>query len=274
MTPDDWRYPGERPMLVGTLVVIGIILAVLVPFTLGAILFAAAATLALALFRVYLFGYQVRRRGRPADQIPRLAPLVEACRARLGLDPGDIQVYVIESDARNAFAIGVRRPFAVAVYTGLLDALDDDELAYVIGHELGHVRFRHTRSLALVGHLGQAGSGIFGAALQRVVFLGWSRTAEYSADRAGLVACGQLHAALSALLKVGLPPARLHGADVGALVRAVEARFREEDVGFAASARALARTHPMLEQRLDHLVDFAHSELGRAAVTRAQPLAG
>lgn len=34
----------------------------------------------------------------------------------------------------------------VRVYSGLMDIMDDDELLAVIGHEIGHVKYRHTLS--------------------------------------------------------------------------------------------------------------------------------
>lgn len=53
------------------------------------------------------------------------------------------KVYTINQSQPNAFATG-RNPnhAAVAVTTGLLDIMDDNELSAVIGHELGHVKHR------------------------------------------------------------------------------------------------------------------------------------
>jgi Zn-dependent protease with chaperone function len=56
--------------------------------------------------------------------------------------PGSLRVHVVETDEWNAMAMGNG---AVWVYTGLLDDLDDDEVAIVIGHELAHYTHEHTR---------------------------------------------------------------------------------------------------------------------------------
>jgi len=58
------------------------------------------------------------------------------------LSPEDVRVYVIENKEWNAFAMG---NFAIYVFSGLLDDLDDDEVAIVLGHELTHATHEHTR---------------------------------------------------------------------------------------------------------------------------------
>lgn len=58
------------------------------------------------------------------------------------------KVNVVDDPQLNAFASGIDKDsYTVTVTTGLLDCLDDDELAGVIGHELTHIRNRDTRLL-------------------------------------------------------------------------------------------------------------------------------
>jgi hypothetical protein len=58
------------------------------------------------------------------------------------VDPAQVRVYVIENKEWNAFAMG---NFSIYVFSGLMDDLDDDELAIVLGHELAHATHEHTR---------------------------------------------------------------------------------------------------------------------------------
>jgi len=69
---------------------------------------------------------------------PRLCRIVEPLAITAGLPTP--YVGVIESPALNAFACGIQRKDAVLVFTrGLIDGLDDEELAAVAAHEIVHI---------------------------------------------------------------------------------------------------------------------------------------
>jgi Zn-dependent protease with chaperone function len=69
---------------------------------------------------------------------PRLCRIVEPLTIAAGLSTP--YVGVIDSPALNAFACGIRQKDAVLVFTrGLIDRLDDDELAAVAAHEIIHI---------------------------------------------------------------------------------------------------------------------------------------
>ena len=73
------------------------------------------------------------------QQQPRLYNLLENLCISRGIPMPKLKI--IESDARNAFATGLnQRQYAVSVTTGLLNALNDQEIEAVLGHELTHIR--------------------------------------------------------------------------------------------------------------------------------------
>ena len=79
-------------------------------------------------------------------ECPRVYNIVENLCMTCGMDMPKINV--INDPMLNAFASGIdKNSYTVTVTTGLLDLLDDDELAGVIGHELTHIRNRDTRLL-------------------------------------------------------------------------------------------------------------------------------
>src|ERR1700749_1856363 len=73
------------------------------------------------------------------QQQPRLYNLLENLCISRGIPMPKLKI--IESDALNAYATGLNRSqYAVTVTTGLLNALNDQEMEAVLGHELTHIR--------------------------------------------------------------------------------------------------------------------------------------
>src|SRR5580704_11618455 len=125
------------------------------------------------------------------------------------LDLPDIpECYVMQSPICNAMAIGRDRPFLV-ITTGLVNLHDEEELRFVVGHELGHVLSGHAvyRTMlliliTLVARLSWMSVGVIGL---RAIIWGleeWFRKSELSCDRAGLLACQDVNASRRVLMKL------------------------------------------------------------------------
>src|SRR5580700_9826987 len=73
------------------------------------------------------------------QQQPRLYNLLENLCISRGIPMPKLKI--VESDALNAYATGLnQRQYAITVTTGLLNALTDQEVEAVLGHELTHIR--------------------------------------------------------------------------------------------------------------------------------------
>src|SRR5256885_10666849 len=73
------------------------------------------------------------------QQQPRLYNLLENLCISRGIPMPKLKI--VESDVLNAYATGLnQRQYAVTVTSGLLNALDDQEIEAVLGHELTHIR--------------------------------------------------------------------------------------------------------------------------------------
>lgn len=107
---------------------------------------------------------------------PRVYNIVENLCMTCNMDMP--QINVVDDPQLNAFASGIdKKSYTVTVTTGLLDLLDDDELAGVIGHELTHIRNRDTRllitSIVFVGIISTAMS-LVTRMIQNMMFYGGS----------------------------------------------------------------------------------------------------
>ncbi|MGN0068128.1 MAG: M48 family metallopeptidase [Prevotella sp.] len=77
---------------------------------------------------------------------PRVYNIVENLCMTCGMDMPKINI--VDDPQLNAFASGINKnSYTVTVTTGIMNRLNDDELAGVIGHELTHIRNKDTRLL-------------------------------------------------------------------------------------------------------------------------------
>jgi len=129
------------------------------------------------------------------------------------LDLPDVpECYVIQDPMVNAMAIGKDRPFIVLT-TGLVNLNDEEELRFVVGHELGHILSGHAVYRTMLLILIQLSMRIawmpIGYLGLRAIIWGleeWFRKSEVSCDRAGLLAGQDVDAARRALMKLAGGP--------------------------------------------------------------------
>lgn len=138
-------------------------------------------------------------------QLPELHQLLlEACQV-LDLEPP--QLYVRQHPVPNAYTFAMRgkQPFIV-MHTAILELLNPAEIQAVIAHELGHLKCDHGVYLTLANLLTLAASQLPGGAvltqnLQQQLML-WVRCAEFTCDRAALLATQDPKIMMSVLMKL------------------------------------------------------------------------
>lgn len=136
-----------------------------------ALFFAVAINMAAWWFSDKMALKMSRARAVALTEAPELHRMVEVLAQRASIPkPG---VYVIDSPTPNAFATG-RSPAkgAVAVTTGIMQALSRDELAGVIAHELAHIKNRDTLISSIAATIAGAISMIADMALWSMILGG------------------------------------------------------------------------------------------------------
>jgi Zn-dependent protease with chaperone function len=118
------------------------------------------------------------------------------------------ELYVQFAPDLNAGCVGMANPFIV-VNSRMVELYDDDELRYILGHELGHLASGHAvyRTMMIIltrlaGNLAWLPVGSIALRGVIVALYEWWRKAELSADRAGLLAGQDPAAALRAHMKL------------------------------------------------------------------------
>lgn len=137
---------------------------------------------------------------------PDLSSLTSEVFRTLDLDHRP-EVYIGQDYYINAYTTGHQEDAFIVLSSGAVDKLSDTELQYVVGHEAGHILSGHILYHLMVANIGQIIAKIPGATYATMgPLLYWNRMSEFTADRAGLLACQDLDAALSAIMKMsGLP---------------------------------------------------------------------
>jgi Zn-dependent protease with chaperone function len=141
------------------------------------------------------------------DQFPDLYQMLRDGAYILDL-PTLPEMFVTQDPTVQAMAIGVDKPFIVLT-SGLVELLDEAEIRWVIGHELGHVLSGHTVYRTMLYYLVNLAARFalvsFAWIGLRAVIWGleeWYRKSELSCDRAGLLATQDVEAARRALMKM------------------------------------------------------------------------
>jgi heat shock protein HtpX len=220
------------------------------------------------------------------EKEPLLHNVVEEMAIAAGVKPP--RVYVIESDALNAYATGMTPSNAAIVVTrGLLNTLSRDELQGVVGHEMGHIMnfdIRYATAVAVMvglivlvsdvawrglrfsgggggdgkrkggGGLGPLAIILFAFAflapfIAKLVQMAVSRQREYLADASSVQFTRNPAGLIGALEKIDGSGTPMAGAS-----RATQHLFIVNPLErIAESASELMSTHPATSQRISRL---------------------
>ncbi|HEY9801426.1 MAG TPA: M48 family metallopeptidase [Leptolyngbyaceae cyanobacterium] len=201
-------------------------------------------------------------------QLPDLHKLLlEACTI-LDIDPP--QLYIRQHPAPNAYTFAMRgkQPFVV-LHTSLIDLLTPEEVQAVIAHELGHLKCDHSVYLTPVNLLVLAASAVpnIGAVVAQAIqaqLLEWVRCAEFTCDRAALLATQNPRVVMSVLMKLaGGSPTLSPKLNLDAFIaqaRAYDDISKTEMGEMVKAARTAQLTHPVSVLRAKEIDLWASSQ--------------
>lgn len=170
-------------------------------------------------------------------------------------DPVDF--YITGDSSVNAWTIASPRenePHIVNINSGLLNIMTDDELRFVIGHELGHLINKNTEMKRLIGFIFPPESQV-PLMLQYKIRL-WEQLSELAADRYGYLAVDNLNTCLSAFFKM------TSGLDISKINMQLDVYLEEnlKRLEYFLHDRGVSRdTHPVNPIRVHALNLFANA---------------
>ncbi len=136
------------------------------------------------------------------DLLPELyKPFMEVCEALDFREP--VEFYISNAPDFNASASSSQEedePHLVNFNSGLVNGLDEDELRFVIGHELGHILSKNIDISEIIEFVFPEYQGIPLILYNKISL--WDKLSELTADRFGLIACGDLNKCVSAFFKM------------------------------------------------------------------------
>lgn len=196
---------------------------------------------------------------------PAVMDALTACEETLGYE-GPVEVFVHPEPGLRA-AVVYRPPEtpAIVLSARLLEVLPEAELRFVLGHELGHLAFEHfALPLPATAIAGDSSGRIVVRHTTALQLYQWSRAAELSADRAGLLCAKDAEAAASALFKLasGMSSApvkselRAHTRRIDALLSGGSAREKPRE---DEETLDLFSTHAFGPPRLRGIAAFART---------------
>ena len=246
-TMEQLRDPKEKTALIclyiaavpGMLLLVCLFMILLVAIP----LFLVAKWVGGALFTAHVKTNAVRV---SPTQLPELYQAAQSCCQRLEMEMPEI--YVMQQNIWNAFAIKFFGRRMVVLYSGAVDSIllhgNIQQLTWLVGHELGHHRAGH---LDFSRKIANFGDWCFWLKLW------YSRRCEFTCDRVGLYCAGDLPSAQLAVINATV------GAQLAGKVNVTEAigQWRQHQDEFFVKYRTLYSTHPHLLARLDQLTQTA-----------------
>lgn len=194
-------------------------------------------------------------------QLPKVHQIAKECAETLGIAMPAL--YLTNHPQMNAFTFGTQEDSFIVVHSQLVDHFTEDELRFVIGHEMGHIQNKHVVYLTTMMLLSQLPAIL--KPLQPVVTAAlrtWSRRAELTCDRAGVLCCRDLEVAERTFVKMASGSTK-HYDDID--VDAYLEQLEESRKGVGRFTEVFD-SHPLLPKRVAALRVFAESAYYRKAL--------
>lgn len=200
------------------------------------------------------------------ESLPKMhQQLVDACQI-LGVK--EIPTYSTDWEyAPYHFSNGEKHR-RIVMMSGSADLFTDDEMMFVLGHELGHMACGHKpyHMLLETFYMPFVNDAAFKAwaSIIKLPLMEWYRISDYTADRMGLLCCQDINAAITTMIKkAGLPKKCYNNIDVQGFIQQAcefEEKFTDTMDRVVKVLSIRSAEFPWLVVRAGKLYDWYHSD--------------
>lgn len=218
-------------------------------------------------FRITNLASNIHVKGK---MFPRLKEMLRYATRILDMD--EPELYVTTHPMPNAFTYGQTKPFIVLT-SGLIETMGEEELFFVLGHELGHIKCGHVLYKTMARNfkfvLEVAASATFGISslistgLELALF-DWERKSELSSDRSGMLCVQSQSVSNRSFMKLGAGSPKLYSEmdepEFLKQIRSYEDAADQSFINKTYTALISAHmSHPFLIMRAKHLDSWIQS---------------
>jgi Zn-dependent protease with chaperone function len=248
LSADDFRMPGERLVLYGSLMCLALLVFIIPP-----VLFIFPILIAITVIMVktkqgQLLGQSVKV---SPNQFPEVYQAARIAAHRLEMKMP--KVFISFNPFINAYALGFFGEKSVMLYSKTVEVMSKDELISIIGHEFSHIKCNHTNWTVITASAEELRIPIV-SSIMGFILLMWSRKAEFTADRGGLLTSRDLKASISALAKLTVGPKLFEELNIDKMIDQMD------EVDIIAKLGEMLGTHPYIIKRIHALKVFYNSE--------------
>jgi Zn-dependent protease with chaperone function len=180
-------------------------------------------------------------------------------------------IYVSTAYIPNAFTFGMEK-YSVTLLSGVMDLLTEEELLFVIAHELTHIKCNHMMYKTLLYLLTYVGTQIFGVFFKvaeitffpiEMALRSWERKAEFSCDRGGLLTVQNPEIAKTAMaILAGFSKSLKTQVNIQEILKQADDLQDMDDQMFVRVMKmyhTAFRSHPFPVIRIKELHNWSHS---------------
>lgn len=170
--------------------------------------------------------------------VPNLHNIINQCLKILEIDSKKVFSFVYNSSEMNAKCCsGLSDDVIIAISSSIVKSFSNEELKFIIGHELGHYLFSHSIKKSS----------------NNLESLTQNRAKEITADRVGLLCCQSIDSAISAIIKI---LSGLNNNHINFDINSFLSEFKEIDTS-NIPMEEIYSTHPPLPIRSKALLLFS-----------------